>query len=634
MRSGVELQHAVNGWLQGLLGPSSSAGRARSVTVPSRYEEDQEDDLATAAQSVTRATMGALQKQIRAAGFKGAEVSGWGKGTDGGFTVRYQGQDYRFSISEAQMRNNGRGLYHGTGVAKNDMVLHQDHRGRWRIDLVTSNSGHHQTIGTTKGYGGLSEAAREAGSEAHKRGINSGLLYRQEPDGSYGLHYEQGPDGKTARLRDLRLMANGRRGKKLPSQRNEPSMRRDVLTDFMNCPSIDGEHTPEAVFEHDAWWVQCKCGAQWSVVDVETRGGDHYFDFEQVSQGDEGYHGDYEPNGRMYHVIVINERTGRREYMTSEPVTHAEGVVILGKLRPHKDTRAMLEEAMVANPRKKRLTVGDLPSKNRVLGPGERSKVLACPGCGEEFSADPSDYFLMRPGEPLKCMHCGEYLRLADRRPERQPPPQEARHTPGNRAWDAAEAKGLVRMVVEPEQENYFDVYGEPDTQEERDLIIANIEAEGLNMFASQYRKSRADDWETADSIGMIIGDLADTGYEDDLKQAALDALKGHRPNAARSVADPTAQRELILYLENDYALIGAPNSIGKSIDTNLRKKLAKGSYEPKLAPKAWLHLCDAAARKYTKEFASGEPVIFNLATRWEAAKELAAAWEVENLPR
>lgn len=45
---------------------------------------------------------------------------------------------------------------------------------------------------------------------------------------------------------------------------------------------------------------------------------------------------------RTYHVIVKNERTGSKTRMTLTPVTHHEGCVILSKLRPHQDTRALL----------------------------------------------------------------------------------------------------------------------------------------------------------------------------------------------------------------------------------------------------------------------------------------------------
>lgn len=74
--------------------------RAAQVKVESRYEEDQEDDLRTAVSLIDHSTMKDLQKQVRAAGFKGAQVWGIsGRGGDG-FIVGYDGQEYRFAIEE------------------------------------------------------------------------------------------------------------------------------------------------------------------------------------------------------------------------------------------------------------------------------------------------------------------------------------------------------------------------------------------------------------------------------------------------------------------------------------------------------------------------------------------------------
>ncbi len=101
--------------------------------------------------------------------------------------------------------------------------------------------------------------------------------------------------------------------------------------------------------------------------------------------------------------------------------------------------------------------------------------------------------------------------------------------------------------------------------------------------------------------------------------------------NPRGSTVDEHAQRELELYIENEYALIGAPTSIGKSIDANLRKKVAGGTYDPALAPRAWQHLVDEGAKKYGKEFGSGSP-IFSAATRRAVAADFARAWEAENL--
>lgn len=86
------------------------------------------------------------------------------------------------------------------------------------------------------------------------------------------------------------------------------------------------------------------------------------------------------------------------------------------------------------------------------------------------------------------------------------------------------------------------------------------------------------------------------------------------QPNGRATVADPIAARELDLYIANTYELVGAPNSIGKSIDANLKRKLASGKYDPALAPKAWQYLVDEGTKRYEREFGSDSP-IFNAAS-------------------
>lgn len=48
---------------------------------------------------------------------------------------------------------------------------------------------------------------------------------------------------------------------------------------------------------------------------------------------------------RCYHVVVINERTGKKVRMSASPVTHAEGVTWLSKLTKYKWRRNQLEPA-------------------------------------------------------------------------------------------------------------------------------------------------------------------------------------------------------------------------------------------------------------------------------------------------
>lgn len=49
---------------------------------------------------------------------------------------------------------------------------------------------------------------------------------------------------------------------------------------------------------------------------------------------------------REYHVVVINQITGRKVYMTGTPVSHREGCTILRKLSNYPWRRKQLEEVV------------------------------------------------------------------------------------------------------------------------------------------------------------------------------------------------------------------------------------------------------------------------------------------------
>ncbi len=100
--------------------------------------------------------------------------------------------------------------------------------------------------------------------------------------------------------------------------------------------------------------------------------------------------------------------------------------------------------------------------------------------------------------------------------------------------------------------------------------------------------------------------------------------------NGRATTVDPVAARELDLYIANTWDLVGKPGGPGKSIDANLKRKLAAGTYDSALAPKAWQCLVDEGAKRYQKEFGSDSP-IFNAATRRQVAADFARAWEEEN---
>lgn len=93
-------------------------------------------------------------------------------------------------------------------------------------------------------------------------------------------------------------------------------------------------------------------------------------------------------------------------------------------------------------------------------------------------------------------------------------------------------------------------------------------------------------------------------------------------PNVDEQAAD-----ELELYLENDprFALF-SPEGMGRAVRDNLLKKIQKGTYDHTLAPKAWLHVVDAAAQAYAKEFDDPKRwhVLFNAPTRRFNAQRLA----------
>lgn len=94
--------------------------------------------------------------------------------------------------------------------------------------------------------------------------------------------------------------------------------------------------------------------------------------------------------------------------------------------------------------------------------------------------------------------------------------------------FKALEAAGKVRLYYDYEQENYFDVYGKPDDPEEMQDIIDLIEREGLYYVAAQVACPMCGQWETIDSIGMIIGNPTDPDinpYALDLMAAAIDAI-------------------------------------------------------------------------------------------------------------
>lgn len=135
------------------------------------------------------------------------------------------------------------------------------------------------------------------------------------------------------------------------------------------------------------------------------------------------------------------------------------------------------------------------------------------------------------------------------------------------------------------------------------------------------------------------LGGVVDPGreyarvVEAEMAAGALMAQEGYSAN--REPACEIAAEELVLFIDNerDLAPFG-PEGQGKAAADNLRRKMARGTYDPMLAPKQMMYVADAGAKRYTKEHGTPGPHgsfgIFNKATRELAAKKLARSFEAE----
>jgi hypothetical protein len=96
----------------------------------------------------------------------------------------------------------------------------------------------------------------------------------------------------------------------------------------------------------------------------------------------------------------------------------------------------------------------------------------------------------------------------------------------------ALESGGQVRIRAFPETDSYFDVYGEPDSAQERQEMIDLIEQNGCWLVVSEFYSDGA--WHHADSVGMCVYarplDPAENCYVEDLMRAAIDSLNRPEP--------------------------------------------------------------------------------------------------------
>lgn len=95
-----------------------------------------------------------------------------------------------------------------------------------------------------------------------------------------------------------------------------------------------------------------------------------------------------------------------------------------------------------------------------------------------------------------------------------------------NTRFAELEARGLVRVVCEPDEcLTIDDLFGEGGTERELKAFEARCERDGVWHYATEYLDP-IDGWTHADSCGGFVGDdWQDSGYDADMKEAAIEAL-------------------------------------------------------------------------------------------------------------
>lgn len=97
------------------------------------------------------------------------------------------------------------------------------------------------------------------------------------------------------------------------------------------------------------------------------------------------------------------------------------------------------------------------------------------------------------------------------------------------------ESQGLVRLRTEPEQENYFGVYGMEDNPKHQKQMEETIERLGCDWVVAEWNTGEeacdgSDEWEQADSIGMCVYEDSTDPFENcyviELMQSAIDAVE------------------------------------------------------------------------------------------------------------
>ena len=108
-----------------------------------------------------------------------------------------------------------------------------------------------------------------------------------------------------------------------------------------------------------------------------------------------------------------------------------------------------------------------------------------------------------------------------------------------------------------------------------------------------------------------------------EMKESSTSMFKGD-DYYDRMAQDPTAMREIELYIENDGDLY---RQQFMPIIQNIQRKMKSGKYDHSLSPKLWGYLVENGMKKYGKEFGDRWNTLLSTKDRKILAQKLADAY-------
>lgn len=221
------------------------------------------------------------------------------------------------------------------------------------------------------------------------------------------------------------------------------------------------------------------------------------------------------------------------------------------------------------------------------------------------------------------------------------------------REYDAALAAALDEMCADPD---LFPFIPDPEDRDRAAdmlwdtngpyLVLMTLRGEGVGIWEdwvdagfytsghgreSGEEKGRASIDDVERFLESRLGRFADVTGSGELEEAFREAAfetagePKMESNARGGSLDEDAAHELELYLDNDQRFsMDSPDGMGRAVLQNQLKHLKKGRYDKELSVKGWLHVVDAAAQQYAKEFGGIWHQIFSPATRRFVAQSMA----------